>query len=154
MCRPLYLLISNKDVPLTTIAWSLQGNWDCSTFLHLKTNNFFVDDKTIFSWCELIEYIFTAYCKSPLELNIWPIVNSLIGYPVRVFPHGVQSLDTTWPMFSTFSNYGDGAKWYCIGDNSIGSSRSFGFRLFDKLYPLSSTITYLIFFSFNCLTNI
>ena len=40
VCEPLYLLISNKDVHLTTIARSLQGHWDCSAFLHLRTNNF------------------------------------------------------------------------------------------------------------------
>ena len=113
VCGPLYLLISNKDVPLTTIARSLQGYWDYLGFLHIRTNNFFVDDKTIYFWCELIEYIFTTCCKSPLELNIWPTMNSPIGCPVRVFSHGVQSLDTTWSMFSTFSNCGDGAKWYC-----------------------------------------
>ena len=142
--RSLYLLISNKDISLTTVAQSLQGHWDCSAFLHLRTKNFFVDDKTIYSWCELIEYIFTACCKSPLELNIWPTVNSPIGCPIKVFPYGVQSLDTTWPMFSTFSNYGDGAKWYCIGDNSIGSSKSSLSGLFDKLHPPPSTATYII----------
>ena len=85
--RPLYLLISNKDVFLVTVVQSLRGHWHYSIFLHLRTNNFFVDDKTIYSWCKLIECIFAI--KSPLKLNIWPIVNSSIEYPVRMFPQWV-----------------------------------------------------------------
>ena len=46
--------------------------------------------------------------------------------------------------FQYFQNCGDSAKWYCIGDNSTGLSRSFGFGLFDKLQHSSSTTTCLV----------
>ena len=140
MCEPLYLLIANKNIPFMIIAQSFYGHWDYSVFLHLKTNNFLVDETTPYSWCALIEYNFAACCKSTFELKIWPTMNSPPKFPILVFHHEVQSLEMALPMFSTFLNYKDGAKWNWTGEISIVS---LGSGLFDISQHSSSTETYI-----------
>ena len=47
-------------------------------------------------------------------------MNSIPNFLILLFSHGVQSLETTLPIFSTFSNYKKGVEWYYMEETPLG----------------------------------